>query len=326
MNTVYIKEQIDNLVYEGIVAGISAAIIEEDSSTFMIKGKMGKIAPYDTKELELSSLYDMASCTKVVATTTRILQLIEQGKIELDDRVCKYLADFRHQDVTIRQLLLHDSGLPADLEDKKTLTKDNIYERIMQTDLVHRPEEVTVYSDIGFILLGFIIAKVDGKDLAATYKKNIFDVLKMNDSTFDPDKSRCVPEELTPARGLIVGECHDSKGYILKGRCGSAGLFSTIGDITAFARSLLYARDGILKRETIELLLATNVNGRSLGWDKKYGDGILYHTGFTGTSIMLDYRKMEGLILLTNRVHPSRNNDAYLNWRNELNDHIVKDI
>lgn len=320
MNKEFIKSAINDAVDNGVVSGISAAIINKEGTEFYFKGKMGQVDPYDKIDLSAGMQYDMASCTKVVATTTRLFQLIEEGKLSLDDKVSDYLERFRFKDVKISNLLLHNSGLPSDMEDKDSLTKDNIVDRIYATDLVNEIGKVTAYSDIGYILLGFIIEKIDGCNLSETYTKHVLEPLKMYDSGYHiKDINMVVPTEISAQRGLIKGVAHDRKGYLLGDDCGSAGLFCTISDVAKFVRSYLYRENALLSEKTVELMLKTNVGDRSYGWEKRYGDDILYHTGFTGTSILMDFKNGEGLVLLTNRVHPSRNNMAYIDWRNDFN-------
>ncbi len=320
-----IKKTIDDAVDRGIVSGISAAFITNNTVDYHIVGMMGAITPFNERALQMGMYYDLASCTKVICTTTRIFELIGQGKLGLEDRVSSILHDFRYPTVTVADLLLHQSGLPADLKDKSSLTKENIIDCIYATELVEEPSVATTYSDIGFILLGLIIEKIDGKDLATTYKEHVLKPLGMNESDYHiKDKENCIPTEITADRGLIWGEVHDRKGHLLKEHCGSAGLFSTIEDVAKFVRCFMFKKDVPIKDNFKKLILGTNIKGRSYGWDKKYGEDTLYHTGFTGTSILMDYGKEEGVVILTNRVHPSRNNQAFLDWRNELNEKILE--
>ena len=321
-----IKNAIDDAVSSGVVSGISAAIISQDETDFHIVGKAGVIDPYDKRQLTVDSIYDMASCTKVICTTTRAFELIEEGKLDLEDSVSKYLDSFRFPEVKIKNLLLHNAGFPSDLEHKETLTKENIVSRLYAVDLIHQPGEVMAYSDIGFIMLGFVIEKIDQMDLATIYKKKVLEPLGMTHSSMvSAEGDDVIPTEMTKDRGLIVGVAHDRKGYLLGKDCGSAGLFASIGDVARFVRSYLYDENSLLTKETKELMVNTDVMARSYGWDKKYHAKTLYHTGFTGTSILMDFAKGEGLVMLANRVHPTREDHGFLQWRNELNERILKD-
>ena len=319
-----IKKDIDEVVKGGVVSGISAAFITEDAVDYHIVGMMGTVAPFNERPLRSRMYYDMASCTKVICTTTRIFQLIGEGKIDLEERVFNILPRFKFPTVTVADLLLHQSGLPADLKDKASLTRENIIDRVFATELVEDPGVVTAYSDVGFILLGLIVEAIDGKDLASTYKEHILDPLGMNDSGYHvKDKENCIPTEITTDRGLIWGETHDRKGHLLGAHCGSAGLFSTIEDVARFVQSYMFEKDVPIKDNFKKLILGTDIRGRTYGWDKKYGEGVLYHTGFTGTSILMDFNKMKGMVMLTNRVHPTRDNQSFIDWRNKLNDKIL---
>ena len=321
-----IKKAIDDAVNNGVVSGISAAMITKDETDFYIVGKAGVIKPYDTRPLNVDSIYDMASCTKVICTTTRVFELIEEGKLDLEDSVAKYLPDFRFPEVKIKNLLLHNAGFPSDLENKETLTKDNIVKRLYAVDLIHKPGEVMAYSDIGFIMLGFVIEAIDHKDLATIYKEKVLEPLGMDHSSLvTATGDDVIPTELSKERGLIVGVAHDRKGYLLGKDCASAGLFSSIADVSRFVRSYLYDENSLLSKETKELMVNTDIMARSYGWDKKYHAKTLYHTGFTGTSILMDFAKHEGLVMLTNRVHPTREDNGFLAWRNDLNDKILED-
>lgn len=149
----------------------------------------------------------------------------------------------------------------------------------------------------------------------------------MKNSTFAPPKQQCVPTELTATRGLIQGEVHDPKAFILGKHCGSAGLFSNLADLIKFAKWMLAPQTipGILTPETVAMLYAdhtpTHDLGRSLGWDLRYDRSktpCLYHTGFTGTFMLLDQKGKNALIVLTNRVHPRADNEAFLEWRDKI--------
>lgn len=291
------------------------------STAVMIReGVQGVVAPWAHRRLEAGMLYDLASVTKVVGTTTRILQMIQEGRLSLFTPVSWVLGQFRYPDITVEHLLLHNSGLPAEVRDKRTLTRDNILPRLFETEPESLPGERFCYSDPGYMLLGLMIKALDGESLEAVMGKAIFSPLKMRQTSYHPkaDIERFVPEEYTQARGMICGEVHDSKAYLL-GESGSAGLFSTLEDLMVFARALTRRDDRLFRREIFELLDKVEVYGRTLGWSVEYGPYTLYHTGFTGTSILIDMEKRESFILLTNRIHPTRDNSRFLEWRKRLN-------
>ena len=187
--------------------------------------------------------------------------------------------------------------------------------------------EKVVYADIGLILLGQIIEVFYHRPVQAVIMTEVLRPLGMKNSTFAPPKKQCVPTELTATRGLIQGEVHDPKAFILGEHCGSAGLFSNLADLIKFAKWMLAPQTipGILAPETVVMLYAdhtpTHDLGRSLGWNLRYDQSntpCLYHTGFTGTFMLLDQKGKNALIVLTNRVHPRVDNEAFLEWRDKI--------
>ena len=315
---------INQAVIDGVVPGISYAIVTEDTIQCHYVGHLGSLKPFDTMPLNGNYRYELASCSKVIGTTVRILQLIEQGKLAFDQSVQSVLPRFRFAEVTIANLLLHNSGLPGEMQNKYELNAENIVDKIYAVDLIHPVGKVTEYSDIGYILLGFIVEVIDQLGLNDSFQQHIFHPLKMmNTGYIVSDKSLCVPTEVHPKRGLIQGETHDSKGWLLK-QGGSSGVFATLTDVSIFVQSFLRCEKFVLSKDTIELLLNTEYGGRTYGWLTTYGKHTLYHTGFTGTSILLDFNRKKGLVLLTNRVHPNRDNQQYLNIRNIINDVFMK--
>lgn len=313
-------EEITEFVDEEIVSGISAAFIRNEKSVKIFYGQAGKLALFSQQPVDSTAIYDLASLTKVVGTTTRILQLIDLKKLTLETRCCEILRDFSNLDCTIQELLLHRSGLPADFSDKDRFT-DEIVKDFFRT--IQLDSKETSYSDLGYLLLGWIIERIDGCNLEESFQKNIFYPLGMeNTSYFPAEDSFFVPTEMNQKRGLIVGQVHDSKAFHFSRPIGSAGLFSTLGDMILFAEAILNNRldqtHQLFSNELYELFSMLNINGRTLGWEKPFDDReIIYHTGFTGTSIGLDLQAKRGLIILSNRIHPSRDNQRFIKKRAE---------
>lgn len=296
------------------------------------------------KENNVDTLYDMASCTKVMATTTMILKMIEEKLIDLDDPVCIHLCDFPHKNITIKHLLTHTSGLPADDKRyKECKNKDEFIKFMYSLKLNNKPGEFVEYSDFGYITLGLIIEKYKG-NIEDYANELIFKPLKMNNTMYNPylknRKENCACAEVSTQRGIIQGEVHDGKAYILNGLSGNAGLFSCAKDVGKFIKMMLNDGSPILKKETVDLLKKNYTKGlnlpRTLGWmysDKtaSCGDLVsetsLYHTGFSGTSIYIDYINKFGLVLLTNRVHPSRDDtQTIFNIRKNIHSQIIKEL
>lgn len=307
------QEQLTKLLKETKVPGLSAAVVTNDVKTFYL-GKMGKVSPYDHREVKAGLIYDLASLTKVIGTTTRLLQLVQSNQLTLDQTVNELLPQFPNLKMTLRELLLHQSGLIADFSDKTAFSEEYLLNYLHHFN--YQGPQRTRYSDIGFLLLGFIIETIDNSNLQESFTTHIFSPLQMKETTYFPQEiDRVVPTEQTASRGLIVGKVHDSKAFHMKRPVGSAGLFSTLDDLVHFVQGIQTTK--LLSKPTLQLLLKTS-DGRTLGWEKPFGEQILFHTGFTGTSIGIDLKKQKSLILLTNRIHPNRNNTAFIKQRFQL--------
>ncbi len=308
------------------------------------------------------TIYDLASLTKVVATTTAAMILHGRGALELDRPVAFYLTDFTEPngttpdllraaraDVTVRDLLAHTSGLPAyERFFLRARRKSHVRSEALALPLEASPGERTLYSDVGFILLGTIIEQVSMKSLDAFYEAEITAPLKMHDTLFNPSSAlwdRIAPteEDMEFRKRLIRGEVHDENAWVMGGVAGHAGLFGTAADLARFCSMMLAGGKAgekqILKSETIRDFTkpwpAAEGAARGLGWDKPnqpascgcYFSASSYgHLGFSGTSIWVDPEKELFVILLTNRVHPSRTNDAIRSIRPALHDAIVKGL
>ncbi len=280
------------------------------------------------------TIYDAASLTKVVATTTAIMQLVERGKLDLDARVVRYLPEFAPHGkdaITVRQLLIHMSGLRPDLDYKPVWAGIDTAVRMACAErLRSAPGTTFVYSDINFIVLGHLVHLASGKRLDAYCADEIFRPLGMTDSGFLPPREklpRIAPTELTEG-AMLRGTVHDPSSRMMGGVAGHAGLFTTAADLARFARMLLGGGqlDGmrILKPETVALMTRVHNNGsarRGLGWDIDssfssprgpwFPAGASFgHTGFTGTSFWVDPGSRAFWIFLGNRVHPDGKGDV----------------
>jgi serine-type D-Ala-D-Ala carboxypeptidase len=275
------------------------------------------------------TIYDLASLTKVVATTTAIMILYDEGKVRLDDRVSKFIPEFTgggKEEVTVYHLLEHRSGLPAGRDLWRiALTPDDARAAAMATPLECAPGRCYIYSDLGADMLGFIAERITGQRLDALMQERVFGPLGMQDTYFRPHwtlRDRIAPTELTPPRGYpLRGEVHDENAFALGGIAGHAGLFSTATDLAVFAQMMLnggeYNGVRIVADSTVSLFTArTPSRGtRALGWDTCGHDGscgkylserAYGHTGFTGTSLWIDPDRDLFVIVLTNRVHAAR--------------------
>ena len=296
------------------------------------------------------TVFDLASLTKVLATTTLAMTAVDEGRVELDAPISRWLADWRGADresVTVRDLLAHSSGLTAHLPYFLDHRGRSEFEHSICTmPLEYAPRSRSVYSDLGFILLGFILEVSDVNGLALDAQ---FDALverrKWGELRYRPPvswRARTAPTEIDPWRGrLLVGEVHDGNAWALGGVAGHSGLFGTAMAVGAFARDVLWAYGGanlLAKPATFEIFTSrTSVAGtsRALGWDtmvptsscgRHMSATSIGHTGFTGTSLWIDSRAEAYILLLTNRVYPSRSNDAILEVRPALHDAVMEEF
>jgi len=290
---------------------------------------------YDkTKKVEESDIYDLASLTKIIATTSAIMKLVDEKRIKLEDKVSKYIPEFSKgpkKSITIRNLLLHDSGLPPfRIYVDKLKKESSIIDAIKNEPLINSPGEKYVYSDLGFILLGEITEQITGTTLDKYLRQEFFYPLGMNSTFFNPGrlgdwmKKRIPPTEIDTVyrNKLIHAEVNDERAYYMNGVAGHAGLFSNARDLAVYAQMLLsdgaYAGKEYVTSETIKKFTErqSSASGRGYGFDHKsegfstagslaspstYG-----HTGFTGTSLWIDPERNMAIIILTNRTYPQR--------------------
>ncbi|MBT3676282.1 MAG: serine hydrolase [Candidatus Marinimicrobia bacterium] len=304
-------------------------------------------------------IYDLASITKVIATTSAVMKLVDQKKLSLDDKVVDHLPGFKgnqkkyfnqKSETTIRHLMTHTAGLPPFKQ--YYLMKSNLETRldsIMNTEPTIGLEEKTIYSDVGLIALGKVIESASGVPLDLLVDSIIFTPLGMNSTYFNPPRKRIkriVPTEYSNLYGeLIRGYVHDENAHSIGGVAGHAGLFSTASDLAIFSQMMLnegiYGWKRIFKTETVNLFTqrANVVEGssRGLGWDTPDGkaSGGVYlsdksfgHTGYTGTSLWIDPENDIFVILLTNAVHPNRSykDPKYFNWRQRIHSSVYESV
>jgi CubicO group peptidase (beta-lactamase class C family) len=257
------------------------------------------------------TIFDLASLTKVVATTTAVLQLRERGALSLDEPVRRWLPELSGSDITVRQLLTHSSGLPADNAlERYEHGHDAAIAAIAR--LAHAKDPVTryEYSDLGFILLGELVERVAHRSLAAYARDEIFEPLSMNDTGFSADARRAAPTE-----DGLRGAVHDPRAARLGGVAGHAGLFSTADDLARFARYLLGANalssHPVLKHGPPRTIVSFGDERRGLGWDVPNDPHALAvspttfgHTGFTGTALWIDPERDAFIVFLSSRLYP----------------------
>ena len=278
-----------------------------------------------------STMYDMASLTKVVATTTAAMLMEEDGKLDIERTVVSYLPEFNDPEkaaITLRMLLTHTSGMKQDQFLYREIKGREAYlQRINAKPLVHKPGELYDYSDWNMMVLQQVIERVSGKMLDVLLAERVYGPLGMHDTQWNPPEAlrpRVAPTEIQAFRGgQVWGVVHDENAWAMGGVSGHAGLFSSARDLGIFTQMLLnggeYNGVRVLHPETIARWTARQRvdAARALGWETPsppsssghyFSPRSFGHTGFTGTSIWADPEKQLFVVLLTNRVDPSRDN------------------
>lgn len=343
-------KEIDELLSEGVnkgdFPGASYAIIYQDGRVDSNYIGYKELVPEMTL-LEGNEIYDCASLTKVVTTTTLVMKLIEKGQLTLDTKVSTILPWFIHKDIEVRHLLTHCSGLPADIIRAKDLrNKEDVFNKIKEAPLLYPTGSKVIYSDIGYILLGWMIESLENKGLDQVANLEIYQPLGMIDTSFHPDKGRSCPTEMRVDlvyEGILNGLVHDEKSFAMNGIAGHAGMFSTVNDLSKFIYSFLINDGKILNRETVKSLfppriidLSEGVKIRSYGWDKPTinssagtlvdFDNTILHTGFTGCNIWIDTLHGVGFVMLSNAVHPKRERNRIFPYRGKIADIILSSM
>jgi CubicO group peptidase (beta-lactamase class C family) len=321
---------IDRVVQRGVDAGGypgAAVVVGRKGYSVWARGFGSLDWSGRTRVSSQESIYDLASLTKVVATTTAVMVLYDQGKVEIDAPVSRYIPSYTgglKDQVTVRHLLTHRAGLPAGRELwRTTSTPEQARASVLATPIACAPGRCYEYSDLGADILGFVVEAASGQRLDTFLDAEVFKKLGMTDTGFRlsaADAARTAPTEIAPPRGYpLRGEVHDENAFALGGVAGHAGLFSTASDLSVFAQMLLdggsYDGVRIVADSTVALFTRRAAGTRALGWDTCDGDGgcgshlsprAYGHTGFTGTSLWIDPDRQMFVILLTNRVHAAR--------------------
>ncbi|MET3293200.1 UNVERIFIED_CONTAM: CubicO group peptidase (beta-lactamase class C family) [Brevibacillus sp. OAP136] len=344
------EEQIDSFLQKAVAEGhIPGAVLQvAHQGQLLYENAVGYRACFPERlPMQLDTVFDLASLTKVVATLPAALQLMERGQMALDDPVDSIIPQFgRHhaEKVRIGHLLTHTSGLHADFtSDPYTMTKEQMQAAICQLDLLHTPGAKVIYSDLGMMLLAKVIEALTDMPFDRYVRQAIFEPLEMEETCFNPTfaQERYAATEFCQRRGAYkAGIVHDEKADAMGGVSGHAGLFSTVADLSRYAcmwkHDGLYRGRRILSKTAIRTarrnFTAFDAEYRGLGWLLKSPTGpsssgdfmsaeAYGHTGFTGTSIWFDPQVHLHVILLTNRVHFGRH-DHILRLRPRLHNLI----
>ncbi len=320
----------------------------------------------ERRKITTDTVFDIASLTKVIVTTSSVMLLVQDKKLKLDEGVSTYISEIDSADkrcITIRQLLSHSAGFSSwkpvyqEIENEEKRTGVRILgtpnaralflKNILNDPLAYKPGTRALYSDLGFILLGFIVERITGKGLDEFAKEKIFLPLNMRSTFFVKNphqrgvKYRFAATERCPwRRKVICGEVHDENAWAMGGVAGHAGLFSTAEDIGIFAEEVInsyYSRGRLFHKNTARIFfkqVRTPSSSWALGWDtptkgnstsgRYFSSESIGHTGFTGTSIWIDLKRKVAVILLTNRIHPTRENLKIKEFRPKIHDAIME--
>ncbi|GAA5020293.1 serine hydrolase domain-containing protein [Terrabacter aeriphilus] len=329
------------------IMGHDGRIVERDASGWALRyADATTELPRDAwVPMRTDTIFDLASMSKLF-TSIAVVQLVEEGRVSLESPVATYLPEFAaggKEAVTVRQLLTHTSGFTSWLPLwSKWPDKASRIKAVMDQPLTNAPGTTYLYSDLNLITLGVMVERLRGESLDRVVHDRITAPLRMTDTGYNPtavDRTAATEFQTAPPRGMVRGEVHDENAWSLGGVAGHAGVFSTVDDLAVLSQALLnggtYRGHRILERSSVEQLI-TNFNeafpgdAHGLGFeldqrwymDALSGPRTAGHTGYTGTSIVIDFDSRSFAILLTNRVHPSRDwgsvNGARREWAHGL--------
>lgn len=302
-----ILQKIEAQMAENLYLGASLAIFQEGEWQDWYLGES-----QDNQPSQAGLVYDLASVSKVVGVATVVIQLLQEGLLELDQPLQAYYPAFADETVTIRQLLTHTTGIDPFIPNRDQLSAEELVEAINQIRVTE--DKTFLYTDINFLLLGFMLEKVLSQPLDQLFAERVFEPLGMTETSFGPR-----PEAVPTLKGVSDGQVHDPKARVLGRRAGSAGLFSTIADLKRFCQHYLTHDFG--------WDLLNNYGGpdkpRSLGWNLD-GDW-LDHTGYTGPFIMVNRKSQQAVIFLTNRTYAYDDRPLWIAKRQELCD-VMKEV
>lgn len=338
-------ELVNSAVKKGFFPG--AQVLIGSSDNIYISESIGNRCIFPDKlPLNNDTLFDMASLTKVMATTMVFMKFLEMGLISLYDRVGYFIGDFNSkdkEDITILNLATHTAGF-VPFRPLHTLCKnyEDSIKFIAESDLEYPPGTNVVYSDFSYIILGYILEKIGNERLDKLSRRYVFEPLEMNNTCFNPkNKINIAATEMDPkTHRPLIGIVHDENARFLGGISGHAGLFSNIKDIAKFANMLINRGKGYMSLPAFEAMIRNYTNGmddsRGIGWSirgtKLSSGGDLIspnafgHTGFTGTSLWIDIENNIYIGLLTNRIHPTRENQNIIRFRRLFHNAVLASL
>jgi len=300
------------------------------------------------QRVDAESIFDLASVSKAVATSSMAMILYERGLLDLDAPVVGVLPEFagedtRGREITFRMLLAHSSGLPAyEKLYLRAAEREEFLRQVFSVPLKNAPATHAEYSDIGFILLGIALERIAEEPLDRFCQREVFGLLGMLHTAFRPPaawKSQIPPaaDDQTFRKRIIQGEVQDENASVMEGVAGHAGVFSTAGDLAVFAHAMLSGGAPIVRPETLALFTRRETSppatSRALGWDtpsspsqsgKYFSPSSFGHLGYTGTSLWIDPERQLSVTLLTNRTWPDCSNWAIKAVRPKFHDAVAE--
>lgn len=305
-----IDKRMYHLVSSGVTPGVSYALIDGEDVLSKYVGDRQEL-PQRTP-LTAGLYYDLASLTKVVGTTPLFMQALNEGKLRLDDHLVDYLPDFSVPSITFRELMTHTSGLEGYIPHRDELPAAELQKAL--TTQLHRGAgegRQVVYRDFNLLLTGWALERIYGAPVQELITKMVLTPFGLTgDCTFAPEAAMCVGTTYTAIGGLRQGLVHDPKAAILHEHSAAAGLFATLAGLVKYVQVLSGVRSqDVLPGDWAQQLQHSygGKYGRSLGFDLRYGcsgEAWLYHTGYTGTFMVINPRTQQGLVVLADRVHP----------------------
>lgn len=322
MNTLKISELLQNGIADGAYSCFAAAIGRGDEVIYKEYGGSRSVEP-EMLPMTEDTLFDMASLSKLIGTTMAALKLIEAKKLSFENKVGDFFDNcYGKENITIFQLMTHTSGIKAHFPLwLRGITPESAADEIMREGFGYTPSSDVVYTCMGYILLGKILEKIENQPLDKIVTRLVFSPLGMKNSTYRPNGKKCAATERDAVTGeIICGVVHDENARFLDGISGNAGVFCDLDDCIRFATMISKKGEGYIDKSLFEYAVTDftpNLSEhRGIGFQhiyNRYG-----HTGFTGTSIYVDKDSDLYAILLTNRVHPTRNNHKLFDIRPEF--------
>lgn len=337
------KRLLADALQNGVFPCYAAAVGRGDEVWFLKAEGCRALYP-EKRPITKDTLFDMASLSKLIGTTMAALRLIEDGRLALFDSLGAFFDDCHgKENLTVRDLMTHTSGIAAHIPlYLRRIRPEGAADTILRETLSYPTGSETVYSCMGYVLLGKILEKMEGEPLDRIVKRLVLDPLSMKESCYRPKAGTvCAATELDPVTGAYIdGVVHDENARFLGGVSGNAGLFCTLNDTVRFAQMLSRRGRGFLSPRMFELAVTDFTpaceESRGLGFQlyggKRFPGGDLMspgsygHTGFTGTSVYVDNKTGVYVVLLTNRVHPSREDNRIIAFRRHFHNAVFASL